>query len=281
MVDLLTIPLALIAGYGAMRLAIRLFPLRFMRHNFQNRTIPTAYGLVFVIAGTIYYASKYMPTGEVRFTAPVDYAIALLGFGILGLIDDMAGDRSVGGLRGHFRALFREHKITTGAIKAIGGIVLGCACAMISPTSHASWIIGAIVIAGSANTLNLVDLRPGRCLAFFLICCIPLLCYMIARDLLTPSHLFVAALPLHFAILTAAILFYWERKAVFMLGDTGANALGAVLGVSYVIFAPGYWQWVLAVAIIAFHIWTERHSFSGLIDATPGLRAIDRKIGVR
>jgi UDP-N-acetylmuramyl pentapeptide phosphotransferase/UDP-N-acetylglucosamine-1-phosphate transferase len=209
------------------------------------------------------------------------FLIAVVGFGVLGLIDDIAGDRTAGGLRGHFRALIEHRRLTTGAVKFVGGVICALACAELTSGGHSPLLIRAIIIAGAANGLNLVDLRPGRCLTLFTLAYAPLLGFLLWRDLVTPSHLIVTALPVHFAMLTAACLYLSERNAKFMLGDTGSNAFGAVLGLGYAIFAPGIWQWAAAIVIVAFHIWTERHSVSKLIESNRALRAIDRQIGVR
>jgi len=279
--DLIVIPLSLLAGLLATKAAIRLFPAAMLRENFQKRLIPNAYGLFFVVAAGVYYASKCEPSAAMRFQTALAFLVAVLGFGLLGFIDDVAGDRGTGGLGGHFRALIRERRLTTGAIKAIGGVIFGFACSALTPAGHTPWLIRAIEVAGAANALNLVDLRPGRCLAVFGAAYIPLLAYIVWRDLTSPTHLFVAALPLHFALLCAAGLYVRERKALFMLGDTGSNAFGAVLGLGYATFAPELWQWIAAAAILAFHVWTERNSVSKLIEVNPTLRAIDRQIGVR
>ncbi len=66
-----------------------------------------------------------------------------------------------------------------------------------------------------------------------------------------------------------------------MLGDTGSNAFGAVLGVAGAIFFPPLWQAVLVVALLAFQVWCERYSLSRVIENNPLLRRLDRKIGVR
>jgi UDP-N-acetylmuramyl pentapeptide phosphotransferase/UDP-N-acetylglucosamine-1-phosphate transferase len=66
-----------------------------------------------------------------------------------------------------------------------------------------------------------------------------------------------------------------------MLGDTGANAFGAVLGLAGALyFSPG-WQAAVVVALAAFQVWCERYSLSRTIERHPVLRRLDRKIGVR
>src|SRR5205823_1508174 len=52
-------------------------------------------------------------------------ATAALLYGALGLLDDRYGDRTVKGLRGHLRRFFRQRRVTTGFVKALGGAACG------------------------------------------------------------------------------------------------------------------------------------------------------------
>jgi hypothetical protein len=61
-----------------------------------------------------------------------------------------------------------------------------------------------------------------------------------------------------------------------MLGDTGANLLGAVLGLAVVLEASRPVRTVVLVALILLNLASERVSFSAVIDRTPGLRQFDR-----
>ena len=61
-----------------------------------------------------------------------------------------------------------------------------------------------------------------------------------------------------------------------MLGDTGANVLGAGAGLGLVATTgPGTW-WVAVVVLAALNLVSERVSFSEVIDRTPPLRWLDR-----
>ena len=61
-----------------------------------------------------------------------------------------------------------------------------------------------------------------------------------------------------------------------MLGDTGANALGATLGVA-VVAGTGLAGRGLALAVLAaLTLASEKVSFSRVIDATPALRWADQ-----
>lgn len=61
-----------------------------------------------------------------------------------------------------------------------------------------------------------------------------------------------------------------------MLGDAGANVVGAALGLGVVLAcSPGARNAVLLV-VAALNLVSERVSFSRVIAATPPLRAADR-----
>jgi UDP-N-acetylmuramyl pentapeptide phosphotransferase/UDP-N-acetylglucosamine-1-phosphate transferase len=77
------------------------------------------------------------------------------------------------------------------------------------------------------------------------------------------------------------ILLPLDSGGSVMLGDTGSNAFGAVLGVAGAIYFPLGWQIVLVILLVLFQIWCERYSLSRVIENTPWLRFLDRKLGVR
>ena len=61
-----------------------------------------------------------------------------------------------------------------------------------------------------------------------------------------------------------------------MLGDTGANLLGAVLGLAVVLETSRPVRTVVLIALVVLNLASERVSFSSVIDRTPGLRQLDR-----
>ena len=61
-----------------------------------------------------------------------------------------------------------------------------------------------------------------------------------------------------------------------MLGDAGSNALGAVLGLESVGRLTGLRRTSAIGALAAVTLLGERRSLGDLIEATPGLRALDR-----
>jgi hypothetical protein len=60
-----------------------------------------------------------------------------------------------------------------------------------------------------------------------------------------------------------------------MLGDTGANALGAVLGVRIAAGTGRFGRAAVLAVITALTLTSEKVSFTKVIEKTPGLREID------
>jgi UDP-N-acetylmuramyl pentapeptide phosphotransferase/UDP-N-acetylglucosamine-1-phosphate transferase len=277
--DIINAVIGLGFGFLCCAWAAHKYPAQLLKINFRGDKIPTAYGFVFVIGSILFYGTKIFSSLPRIDKVDLCYLIAVLGFGILGLIDDLFGDRSTGGLKGHFLAL-AHGKVTTGAIKAIGGAIIAAVTGWMLMGLTWKLILIGFVIGGAANIVNLTDLRPGRAIAFYAFLSIPVIAKLI--EMLTHGVGISSVSPAIFALAGAAALYPGERSAKFMLGDTGANALGAALGVSIAIYLPDERVLAAAVAVVLlFHIWTEGHSISRLIENNKILRGIDRKIGVR
>jgi hypothetical protein len=126
--------------------------LKLIKPNFQKKDIPSAAGLSFLLPLACYPA--LWPA---------------IVFGLLGLADDLWGSRTVGGFKGHLKSLLAG-KPTTGALKLFGGGLVALTAAWLSfPHEPLRLIVAAGIVALGANTLNLLDLRPGRaCFGFAL-----------------------------------------------------------------------------------------------------------------
>ena len=89
-----------------------------VRPNFQQREIPQSFGLFILlfVAFVFGFWGLLKPSGwgDVR-----DWFWLVLGYGVLGGIDDRWGDHRHKGLKGHFRALLQDKRITTGLLKAV------------------------------------------------------------------------------------------------------------------------------------------------------------------
>lgn len=276
-IEFLVIALGLGFGFGATAWLTAKFDLR--RPNFRNVRIPAVAGLAFVLAAEWVYAYEWLAERlrlvPLDVTTPAAFFLVTLGFGTLGLLDDLKGDRSVGGFRGHFAAL-RQGRVTTGALKALGGGLFSLIAGYLicAPNLGLTLLAGAL-IALSANALNLLDLRPGRCLFGFFLGAAVIIATLLYH------HIGGYGFYLYIAVGIALILYPMDASGRVMLGDTGSNAFGAVLGLSAALYFSPLWQIVTVVLLLLFQWWCERRSLSKTIEANPILRGLDRKIGVR
>lgn len=255
------------------------------RTNFRGRTVSLVAGPALAGAAAL--------TGAAGAPGPAAAAAVLtagLGSGAVGLYDDLAGDRPehrAKGFRGHLAAL-RRGQVTSGVVKIAGIGAAGLVAAALLPPPRRSprvpgrsWTfcttrrgtrqknsmidvgLGAGVIAGAANLLNLLDLRPGRALKAGLLVGVPLAAGQEGR-------LAVGAVG------AAAGLLPEDLREETMLGDCGANALGAVLGTALVARTGRVGRAVALAAIAGLTAASERFSFTEVIAGTPGLRELDR-----
>src|ERR687891_2046809 len=98
----------------------------FERENFRGRTVPRAAGVIvaLVVLATdavvaVVVAAGAEPSAAAREGLRLT-TFAVLGFGLLGLLDDLGGTGESGGFSAHLRAL-AAGPLTTGAIKLFRG----------------------------------------------------------------------------------------------------------------------------------------------------------------
>jgi len=155
----------------------------------------------------------------------------------------LADDRWSGEERG-FAAHLRARR-TTGVLKLVGIPIVALA--------RTRSLSGALLVSLCANALNQLDTRPGRALKAY-----------IAAALLVDA-------PLALAVLLAP----YDLREMAMLGDGGANGLGAMLGSSSVNRFTGRGRWVAIGALAGLTLLGERRSLGDLIERTPVLRELD------
>ncbi len=191
------------------------------------------------------------------------YAVAAAGAGAVGLLDDLAGSGSSKGLRGHLQAL-RRGEVTTGTIKLVGLGATGMAAALVldgRAARPARTLLGGMLVAGGANLANLFDLRPGRALKAGALVAVPL-----AARGSTPAAVVLGA---------GAAVVADDLGGRSMMGDTGANALGAVLGAALADHTGRFGRSMAVAVVVALTLASEKVSFSQVIAATPVLREMD------
>lgn len=234
----------------------------FARENFRGRLIPGSAGAVLVVP----LLGGALTTSLTAGATAATWAMAGAGvaFTALGLLDDLYGDRSTGGLLGHGGELLRG-RVTTGAVKASGGAAIGLG-ASAALAFDGWWIVGGgVVVALASNLANLLDVRPGRTLKAAIPCAFALAAVGAADELA------IAAL-----IGGASAFVVCELRELVMLGDAGAGLIGGVLGVAALaVFGPGTALLVALAVLAALHVVAEVTTFSRIISAMPPLRWID------
>ena len=235
------------------------------RVNARGRSVPTAGGMA-PLASVLVTAGL---TGARRAAAWRATALACGGLGAAGLIDDLVGPAEgtdgPRGLTGHLGEL-RRGRLTTGSLKVAAGALSGVAAVAALPGGAGGPIRaveGGAVVALAANLGNLLDRAPGRTTKAALAA---------AAALLVTGRL--PAGPA-FAVGATAATLPDDLAEKVMLGDTGANLVGAALGVALV-DRTGPWGRRAALAcLLGLTLASERRSFSEVIAATPPLRWAD------
>jgi UDP-N-acetylmuramyl pentapeptide phosphotransferase/UDP-N-acetylglucosamine-1-phosphate transferase len=277
MKSLATVVLGVIVGIGSVRLLMLVVPevLRspvLQRSNYRGKVVPTAGGLLVVLAVLLIEGAR-LGLGAIGLgkrpgldgTRPL-VLLACIGFGFLGLLDDVLAVGGDEGFGGHLRALARG-RVTTGFVKLAGGGALALVLASApGPEGRLRLLADAALIALAANLGNLLDRRPGRAVKCGIVAWIPLV-VLAGGDALS-----VALAPVMGAF--AAILpdDLGER---LMIGDVGANVLGAVLGFGVVLEAGFTARLAVLAALLALNLVSEWVSFSSVIDRVQFLRRVD------
>jgi UDP-N-acetylmuramyl pentapeptide phosphotransferase/UDP-N-acetylglucosamine-1-phosphate transferase len=228
------------------------------RTNFRGRPVTLAGGPALAVGASV---GAVVGAGDAQVATAA--AVAGLGSGAVGLYDDLVGGRpehTAKGFRGHLAAL-REGRVTSGLVKIAGVGASALLASGLLPRKRAvDVLLGAGVIAGAANLANLLDLRPGRAIKAGLIVGTPLS----ARSGVASGALGAAG-----ALLPA------DLNEEIMLGDAGANALGALLGTAFVARAGTAARLAALAALVALTAASEKVSFTQVIQRTPGLRELD------
>lgn len=263
-----TLAAAVVAGVAARALLTALMASPVLRaRNHRGLVIPASGGVA-VVGGTLLGWGSLdlfadLAGAEDAASALPVFAMLALGFAFLGLYDDIAGAGAGRGWRAHLGAV-RRLRGTSGALKITGGAALALVAA--PAADGLGWSIArALLIALSANLFNLLDVRPGRATKTFLVAAVALSAISI-----------VVAAPLLIALAAAATCLRADLRERVMLGDVGANALGAIIGTAAAIHASHVALVTGVLLLAALHVVGDRPGLSRLIDAIAPLRAADR-----
>lgn len=290
------------AGLGYVLRRKRIKASQWERTNFHGVTVSLRGGVAMAGASVASAAVASALSDQPR--AALGGLVASLGGGLAGYIDDVDqgahdGGKVAKGLKGHLGAL-AHGQVTTGVIKiaGIGASALAASALVGSKATSvggklADLALNTVLIAGTANLANLLDLRPGRALKATVLVAAPL-SYFSCAAAKTPasgasgaasatpaapasasgaSAQRLLASGLNAAAITALVE---DLQETTMLGDTGANAAGALLGTS--LAANDSWKLRLgtALGVVGLILASEKVSFSKVIAANPALNWLDQ-----
>lgn len=290
------------AGLGYVLRRKRIKASQWERTNFHGVTVSLRGGVAMAGASVASAAVASALSDQPR--AALGGLVASLGGGLAGYIDDVDqgahdGGKVAKGLKGHLGAL-AHGQVTTGVIKiaGIGASALAASALVGSKATSmggkvADLALNTVLIAGAANLANLLDLRPGRALKATVLVATPL-SYFSCAAAKTPawetsgapsatpaapasasgaSAQRLLASGLNAAAITALVE---DLQETTMLGDTGANAAGALLGTS--LAANDSWKLRLGttLGVVGLILASEKVSFSKVIAANPALNWLDQ-----
>ena len=259
------------------------------RQNYRGVTVATAAGIVMPLTLLLVEAGRDLVAvvsedDFVTTTARVLTVAAAVAFAALGLFDDVAGTGHEQGFRGHLRELSKG-RLTTGSVKLLGGaaaaLIIVAASAVnlgtyarqlgaqsiVFHVSPGPVLADAALVALAANLGNQLDRRPGRVIKAGVVA-------FVAMALAVRRTIAIEGVAV--VVGSAVALAPADLRERLMLGDTGANVLGACLGLAVVLSCSSRVRLGVLIAVAVLNLVGELSSFTRLIDAVPPLRAIDR-----
>jgi UDP-GlcNAc:undecaprenyl-phosphate GlcNAc-1-phosphate transferase len=245
-------------------------PEALVRINHRGIRVPAVLGEAVVMGGllalgtlTIAGAAGWGAAPGTRMSGAI--ALVIVVMGAAGSWDDHRGDERPRGFRGHLAAL-RSLRLTGGLVKLLAGGIVGLAAgALLSGGRIDTTIQVGLLVALTANLINLMDRAPGRAGKVALLLWTPCL-------VLAPSGYLVASCGLFIALV---VILGDDLKERGMLGDCGANPLGAVAGLGLAVSLNSPGRWIAVIVLVGLNLASEKWSFSAAIARTPWLRAID------
>jgi UDP-GlcNAc:undecaprenyl-phosphate GlcNAc-1-phosphate transferase len=246
----------------------------FARQNYRGATVPVGAGVLLTVA-VLTAEAVLVVVDAIRRHHAIDIGptilvvVTALGFGLLGLVDDLAATGDERGFVGHIRAL-AAGRLTTGGLKLIGGGLLALVvCGAARTDGIGPLLIDASLVSLAANLGNLFDRAPGRAIKFGTIA---LVAVLLMASIADRSQLTGVAM-----VLGAALgLLLFDLREELMLGDAGSNVIGATVGLALVLTCGLATRVAVLAVVVALNLASERVSFGRVIDDVAALRFVDR-----
>lgn len=242
-----------------------------VRPNYRGAQLPWPAGVLIVLAALLSLLAlaplQQLDSDRVFYPQNGAVALYLVGVALLGLLDDLLGQRLAGaprGVRAHARAALHG-RLSTGALKALGTSALALYCASTLGFSDTGWLLASAVLVLATHAFNLLDLRPGRAPKALV---------------LLGAGLTVAAGPrapytLGLFLGPALALGAWDLRERALLGDSGAAMFGGLAGWWLVLTLSSAGMAVAVALLAAICLYGELRSLSAAVERLPLLRHLD------
>lgn len=262
--DILVIIMAIVLSYIAVPILLKiLIKGNAFGINYKKEKIPNCMGLLFIFIQVFNLSLSYLiSTDKSNY---IIYLFSLVLMGLIGLLDDLIGEKEVKGLKGHI-INFLKGNPTTGGIKAGVGFLISLFVSIILSKNILEIIVNAFVIALFTNLINLFDLRPGRSIKVFILFGIILLSTSNTFEYNKILYSFFGILFIYLPI---------DLKAKAMMGDVGSNTMGITLGIYCALTQSIQVKIIYMLILIAIHILAEKVSFSKIIENNRLLKFLD------
>lgn len=237
-----------------------------MTENYRKLRIPSIGGIAYI---PLFLASSLIlsPILTVYDEKGILFMFLISSIGFIGLLDDLAGDKSTKGIRNHVKKTM-EGMLTTGFLKAAVGFALSFIASMKISANLFDFLINTFVIALFTNTINLLDLRPGRAVKSFLFISVVLIITNLIR--------IFEIVPLLIVHVISWIYIIYDLKEKCMLGDTGSNILGISLGYYSALLMGSGSKAALLALLVSINLLSEKVSITEIIRKNRLLSYMDR-----
>jgi UDP-GlcNAc:undecaprenyl-phosphate/decaprenyl-phosphate GlcNAc-1-phosphate transferase len=243
------------------------------RENYRGRRVAFPAGAVLVACSLVALAPLAILDDRVDLDL-LDpdlrrWAVYVLGVALLGLIDDALGrgadSETPRGWRGHARAV-ASGRFSTGVIKAVGALALAAYATSGLGQRDFAYVTELLLLLLTTNLFNLLDLRPGRVEKVFVT-------LLAAVSIVAWTSVPIELLGIFVGPVLVVAAFTLRERG--MLGDTGANLIGALAGVTLLVSLGEAARYAALGIVLVLNIYGEFRSISRTIEGVPLLRSLD------
>lgn len=223
------------------------------KKNYRDKQVPYSGGTILFISLSLAFVLFYF-FGEISYIKMFFFLFITASIYMIGMLDDLFGINDIKGLKGNIYAVISK-RFSTGIVKAVLTILI--ACYLYYFFNEEYWFLKGILTALTTNLFNLFDLRPGRCIKLYYLFFI----FFSFSYIRWTRELFII-----FSIIIT-VYYFWDAYGFSMLGDSGANLMGFIIGLilSEIIGTNLFVLLVLSAILIVLQLFLDKYSLTDII----------------